>query len=249
HLDMYGKWAKPFRWILGRLVTPNGLTPAWVREGIAVDQESLGGKGRNNNSFSEMMLRTDILNNNFLALDQMAGLQFDWPSSNAAYIYGGKFWQYLSDNYGPDKIVEFSHRYSNSMWLFSLNNKARKTFGKRFYRLHNEWKESLKQKYEKQKQELEAQGLTPLTSLRHIDGILSDPTLSTDGKWVLYSKSDVYAKPEIRRIHPDGSADELLYKGRIGNQYSFSPDGKKVVFSAIGSYKYYYKYFEIFELD
>src|SRR5262249_34329631 len=62
HIDKYGGIAKPFRWVLGKIVTPNGISPGWVREGIAVYEESKAGKGRNHNSFSEMMLRTDILN-------------------------------------------------------------------------------------------------------------------------------------------------------------------------------------------
>ncbi|MDL1871668.1 hypothetical protein FBR05_05640 [Deltaproteobacteria bacterium PRO3] len=250
HLDMYGGLVKPFRWVLGRIVTPNGLTPGWVREGIATQQESLTGKGRVNNSFSDMMLRTDLMNDQFLALDQMAGLQFDWPSSNAAYIYGGKFWAYLADTYGQDTVVEFSKRYSNSMWLFSLNNKARKTFGgKNFFKLHDEWKASLKEKYAKQRQEVEAKGLSSLSEVRHYKGSLSNPTLSPDGQIIIYSQTDVHNKPEIRRIRVDGSGDELISKGRIGAQYSFSPDGKKVVYSSMGTYKHYYKYFELFELD
>ncbi|MBZ0122631.1 MAG: hypothetical protein K8F31_01940, partial [Roseovarius sp.] len=250
HLDMYGGLVKPSRWVLGRIVTPNGLTPGWVREGIATQQESLTGKGRVHNSFSDMMLRTDLLNDQFLALDQMAGLQFDWPSSNAAYIYGGKFWAYLADTYGQDTVVEFSKRYSNSMWLFSLNNKARKTFGgKNFFKLHDEWKASLKEKYDKQRQEVEAKGLSSLSDVRHYKGSLSNPTLSPDGQTIIYSQTDVHNKPEIRRIRVDGSGDELISKGRIGAQYSFSPDGKKVVYSSMGTYKHYYKYFELFELD
>jgi len=250
HLDMYGGIAKPFRWVLGRLITPNGLTPGWVREGIAVEQESWRGKGRANNSFSEMMLRTDILNNQFLAMDQMAGLQFDWPSFNAAYIYGGMFWNYLAEKYGEEKIIEFAHRYSNSMWLFSLNNKARKTYGnENFFKLHDEWKSFLSQKYNDQKAELEAKGLTNLQDLQHIKGSLENPALSPDGKYVVYSKTDVYSKSEIRRINVDGTGDELIYKGITGNQYSFSKDGTKLLFSTVGTYKHYYKYSEIYEID
>jgi len=250
HLDMYGGIVKPFRWIFGRIVTPNGLTPGWVREGLAVDQESLNGKGRVNNSFSEMMLRTDILNNQFLAIDQMAGLQYEWPSFNAAYIYGGKFWAFLAEKYGQDKLVEFAHRYSNSVWLFSLNNKARKTWDhKNFLKLKAEWKAYLTEKYAKVQQDVTAQGLTTLTDIQHIKGSLDNPTVSPDGSYLIYSKSDYSNKAEIRRINLDGSGDELIYKGRTGNQYSFSPDGKKVAFSSMGGYKTYYKYFDIYELD
>jgi hypothetical protein len=249
-LDMYGGIAKPFRWVLGRIITPNGLTPGWVREGIAVQQESLNGKGRAHNSFSEMMLRTDIYNDEFLALDQMAGLQFDWPSFNASYIYGGMFWTWLADTYGQDKLAEWFHRYSDSMWLFSLNNKARKTWdNKNFFKLRREWKQYLTEKYSKQKAELEAKGLTPLTELKHIKGNLENPAISRDGQSIVYSQSDVHNKPEIRRMNLDGSGDELLYRGRTGNQYSFSPDDKKLIFSSMGAYEGYYLYWDIHQLD
>ncbi len=250
HLDMYGGIVKPFRWIFGRIITPNGITPGWIREGLAVQQESLDGKGRGHNSFSEMMLRTDVLNGEFLSLDQMAGLQFDWPSFNAAYIYGGMFWTWLADKYGQDTLVEFAHRYSNSMWLFSLNNKARKTYdNKNFFRLHKEWETFLTEKFTKQKAELEAQGLTPLTDVMHIKGNLDNPTLSPDGKTIIYNKSDVHNKPEIRKMNLDGSGDERVIKGRTGNQYSFSSDGKRVLYSAMGAYKHFYSYYDIHELD
>ena len=249
HVDMYGGITKPFRWVFGKLVSPNGLTPGWVREGIAVQQESLGGKGRVNNSFTDMMLRTDILNHQFLKLDQMAGLQFEWPGYNAGYLYGGSFWDYLADTYGAEKITEFSHRYSNSMWLFSLNNKARKTFGKTFYKLHQDWKKSLEEKYQKEKVELEAQGLSPLHELKHIQGNLENPTLSPDGSYIYYSQNDYHNKPEIRRMRLDGSEDIRVTNERVGDQYSLSADGKKLAFHNIATFKRSYQYFDLFELD
>src|SRR5262249_2031926 len=107
HLDRYGGIVKPLRWVFGRIVTPNGLTPGWVREGIAVFEESEKGKGRNHSSFSDMMLRTDILNHQFLEIDEAVGLKTRWPGADAAYIYGGAFWDYLSKTYGEEKIAEF----------------------------------------------------------------------------------------------------------------------------------------------
>jgi WD40 repeat protein len=250
HLDKYGGSASPFRWIFGKIISPNGLTPGWVREGIAVQQESLTGKGRANNSFSEMMLRTDIYNDQFLALDQMAGNQFEWPGFHAAYIYGGKFWTYLADKYGQDKVYEFSKRYSDSVWLFSLNNKARKTFdNKNFFKLHREWKAELTEKYQAQRREIETEGLTALNDIKQIQGNLQHPTLSRDGKYLIYLQTDYRNAPEIRLKSIDGSDDRLIAKDIEANQFSFSPDGKKVAYSMVSRYKGWYRYYDIYELD
>lgn len=250
HIDKYGGIAKPFRWVFGKIISPNGLTPGWVREGLAVLEESENGRGRNNGSFSDMMLRTDILNNQFLHLDEMAGVGIDWPAANAAYIYGGAFWQYLKDTYGPEKVQEFIRRYGDSIWLFSLNNKARKVYdNKNFFKLHKEWKQSLEQKYAKQKEEIEAKGLTALQDFQHVDGNLLAATLSPDGSFILYCKNDLKGKPEIRKINIDGSGDEVVHKGKSTTQFSFYPDGSKVVFSFVVPNKDRQVFSDLYELD
>lgn len=251
HIDKYGGIAKPFRWVFGKIVTPNGLTPGWVREGIAVYEESKGGRGRNHSSFSDMMLRTDILNHEFIAIDEAAGSMIEWPSAFAPYIYGGEFWQYLADTYGDDKIMEFIQRYGDSVWVFSLNNKARKTFGdrKHFVKLWREWKESLEKKYGQVKEELTAKGLTNLETLVHIKGNLFAPTLSPDGKKLIYAKTDLDKSPEIRMFDLGTKEDIRLVKGRSTNQISFSPDGQKIAFGSMGTYKFFYSYNELFEVD
>lgn len=250
HLDMVGGPVWPLRFILGRTVTPNAATPGWIREGLPTMVESLTGKGRVNNSFSEMMLRTDILNDHFLRIDEMDGHIFKWPSFNAAYIYGGMFLAYLADTYGQDKIVDFVKNYSSSLWFLGLNTSSKKVFaGKNFYRLKNEWEARLKEKYFKEKNQLETQGLTPLQLIISInDGTLDSPTLSRDGKYLLYVHHDYFHRPTTRLLNLETGKDEKLSK-EIGNQYSFSPDGKKVAFSRMAKYKHWYNYFDLYELD
>lgn len=249
-IDMVGGIARPLRYVLGRIVTPNGLTPGWVREGIAVQQESLTGKGRANNSFSEMMLRTDILNDEFITIDQMSGNMFKWPGTRAPYIYGGMFWTYLAETYGMDKVREFSKRYSDSLWLFSLNNKARKTFqNKNFLKLKKEWEEHLKSKYIPLKNKLEAQGLTEFNTLQTSkSGSLTQPTLSHDGRYLIYTKQDYFKKPQTTLLDLEKNTETKLTK-QIGRQYSFNKDNKKVVYSLLSRYKHYYRYYDLYELD
>ncbi|MCP5467759.1 MAG: PD40 domain-containing protein [Deltaproteobacteria bacterium] len=250
HLDRHGGIAKPFRYVFGKIISPNGLSPGWTTEGMAVQQESLTGKGRANSSYSEMLLRTDIYNNQFLKLDEMNGSQFEWPSAQARYIYGGMFWSYLADTYGQEKVFEYAKRYSESLWLFAVNHKARKTFeDKNFYQLHREWKASLTQRYEKVRQELNGQGLTELKQLKGIEGNLMHPTLSPDGQWLAYTYRDDYNNPEIRQMRVDGSEDQILANKVSADQMSFSPDGQKIVYSRISRHKRFHYYYDLFELD
>lgn len=250
HLDMNGKYVKPLRYVFGKLISPNGLTPRWVREGIAVQQESLTGKGRANNSLGEMFLRTDIANGEFLKIDQMDGQQFEWPGSQAAYLYGGKFWSYLAETYGQDKIADFSHRYSNSWWLFSLNDKAKATFaGKSFFELRREWKKFLEEKYAVQKRALEVSGFTPLETVKKIRGVVENPTWSPDGKILFYSRQDYHNAPEIRAWNSETNTDERLLRHARPSGLSVSPDGKFLAYNQIHTHKKYYQFSDLYQID
>ncbi|MBF0493328.1 MAG: PD40 domain-containing protein [Deltaproteobacteria bacterium] len=250
HMDQYGGIATPFHWILGKIIAPNGLTPAWVREGIAVYQESKKGKGRAHNPYVDMVLRTDILNHQFLNIDEAANFKVEWPSNSAAYLYGGAFWTYLADTYGDEKIEEFIKRYGDSLWFFSLNNKARKTFdGKNFLTLWKEWKASLEKKYAEQKAKIEQEPLTPLEVLFKEKGNITSLTLAPDGETLAYIQNNLDGPAQIHLRTLQTGKDEILAKRQIGDRLNFSPDGKKIIFSAITNSKIYNFYKDLFELD
>ena len=66
--------AKLAKLLFGNIVAPNGLTPGWVIEGLPTYFETKEGHGgRGQASYTEMLLRTDILNHQFLKIDEMAG--------------------------------------------------------------------------------------------------------------------------------------------------------------------------------
>ncbi|HEX5036776.1 MAG TPA: hypothetical protein VFX30_06425 [bacterium] len=137
--------AKVLKLGFGKLVAPNGLTPGWVTEGIAVyDESALTARGRGRATFTDMLLRTDILKDRFLKIDQMAGTQYNWPSWQAQYLYGIGFWKFLAEKYGEDKMVEFSHNYGSSLRFFMLNSQAKRSYRKE---LTPEEKERCAEKY------------------------------------------------------------------------------------------------------
>jgi hypothetical protein len=123
--------AKALKFLVGKLMAPNGLTPGWVTEGIATYFETeQTTKGRGRSSFTDMLLRTDILNGRFQKIDEMAGTKYEWPSWQAQYLYGVGFWQFLAEKYGEDKMIEFSHNYGSSLRFFMLNSHARRSYRK-----------------------------------------------------------------------------------------------------------------------
>lgn len=250
HMDQHGSITNPFHWLFGKLIAPNSLSPKWIREGIAVYEESLGGKGRNHSTYADMILRTDILNNQFLKVDMLSGDRVEWPSGTAAYIYGGAFWQYMAEQYGEEKITEFINRYGNSMWFFSLNNKARNTYDdKNFFKLWAEWKNFLQTQYQAVAQQVSAAGLTPLETVLHKKDVIKAATLSPDQNKIAYVTTGIDGPSEIRLMDLASSKDELLLRKDESQQLSFSPDGSKILFSMPKFHKFFYYYNDLFEVE
>ncbi len=243
--------AKLLKFIFGTLVAPNGLSPGWVTEGIATYVETAETtRGRGRSSFTDMLLRTDILQGKFLHLDQMAGTQYDWPNWLAQYLYGVRFWQFLADRYGEEKIIEFSHRYGASLRFLMLNSQAKKVFGKSFYRLWDEWKSTLEERYRSVKEELEKKGLNEGdVFLKPQKGeSFTLPVISKDGRKIAYCAASVDHRQELRLRDLENGNEKILLKKKDISQISFSPDGEKILVSYVRSYKKYSKYSDLYEI-
>lgn len=247
HIDQYHGYVTPFRFLMGRVVVPNGISPGWMREGMAVAIESSTGRGRANFSYTDMILRTAIFENKFLKLDQMAGFSLEWPGGNGAYLYGGKFWQWLGAKYGEEKMTQYMKKYSSSLWLFSLNNKAKKVYGKSFYTLWKEWKADLEAKYFPLREKLEKDGITPFNFVvddqskgRTKSDQYSSLTTSPNGGYAFYWES--LNELSHIEIHSPGETKPVILKRIAAGSMSFSHDGKKLAFASLGrveAYKYY----------
>ncbi|MBI2083300.1 MAG: PD40 domain-containing protein [Deltaproteobacteria bacterium] len=244
--------AKALKLIVGKLMAPNGLSPGWVPEGIATYMETAETtRGRGRSSYTEMLLRTDILNDQFLKLDQMAGVQYSWPAWRAQYLYGVAFWKYLSETYGEEKIIDFSHRYGASLWFFSLNNKAKKSFGKSFYDLWEDWKGELLVRYTKVKESVGKRGMRegePWLEPERGESF-NLPRFSPSGDSLVYLTTSIHHRTELRLRDLQNGKEKVLLKKKDIQQLSFSPDGSKILYSSIGRHKRYYNYSDLHEID
>ena len=242
HMDQHYRWATPPRWIFGKVVAPNGLTPGWMREGMAVYEESSLGEGRVHSSYTDMVIRSSILENDFPHIDEVAGLGTKWPASDTQYLYGGRFWGWLADRYGADTIQKYMEKYSSGLWFFSLNNKAKKIYGKSFYQLWKDWQQDLTEKVGFVRASLEKEGLTPLAPFVKDDGILSYATPMPDNKGYAYIRDSMDEASKIV-LSQDGKTSEV--NRAATGQLSFSRDGKYLAYSALSGVEKYRTYSDV----
>ncbi len=250
HIDMHYRWATPGRYLFGKFDAPNGATPGWVREGLAVYEESelVPGFGRNNSAATDMYIRTAIYENKFPRIDQITGVSLQFPGTDGAYLFGGKFFDWLSDTYGEDRLYKFEKEYASGFWVFSLNNKARRVFGKSFYKLWEDFKAEETQKYDSQRAELTKQGLTefePVIQTNDTQGAFV-PRPGTDG-FAYYQTSFDDGNKII--IKPDAQSKELHLARNLFGQMSFSATGRYLAFASLGTLNPKTSYADVYYYD
>lgn len=252
HLSQYGGVVTPLRYMFGSTIAPNGTTPGWMREGIATVQETQhtdGGRGRS--AYSDMIVRTAVLQNEFPKIDQVSGPGWAWPGAEGQYIYGVKFLQYLRDKYGEDKLMEFSERMSKTLMPYSVNIQSKRVWKKSFYTLWKEWQASLKPQYDQVAADLKAKGLTPLSPITKLgkDTVITAVAYAPDGKHVAYSMSSPHENATIKLLNLETGKHEVLVKKFPATQLSFTPDGTGLYFSATSLHKRYYLFRDLFYVD
>ncbi len=102
---------KALRSIYGNLLHTNMYHPMWMIEGITVYGESAFSpySGRMKGGTYPAIISTLAKENKLPSMSKAAYYSYDTPTAHY-YVFGGSFYQYLSDTYGQDK---FSELYEN----------------------------------------------------------------------------------------------------------------------------------------
>ena len=251
HLDATRSIWRPIKYIFGNMISPAAMTPKWIKEGLAVyDETLLTNAGRDRSTLTDMVVRTAILEGNFPHIDQLEGWSWRWPSYLNAYLVGGKFIEYIIDQYGLDKFLEFNFRIQKSILVTMINHQAKNVYGKTFYELWREWTEYLETKYGRVEDTVLTESSSNLESIAGIaNEVLSAPALSKDDKKLVYHFYDPHGPPRLHLRDLETGETAKLQKAKYVTQTSFSNDGKKIVYSALSSWKRYYKYYDLFEYN
>ncbi|MAK92176.1 MAG: hypothetical protein CMI13_13200 [Oleibacter sp.] len=153
--------------IFGRfyLFFPHIFTPSLFKEGLAVYQETDKGLGygRLDSSYYAMQMRMEADGEGLDDLDEAVLTLDDWPS-NKAYLYGGYFMDYLASDYGEDDMSDYLRNYSRRLIPYiSQNSTARRSFGRGFNALWDDYKAWTNKQFQPQLAELKAEQVSGQT--------------------------------------------------------------------------------------
>ncbi len=124
------------------LATPRVNAPRWYHEGSAVFFETwmAAGQGRAEGAYDEMVFRSMVRDNAHfygpLGLVSK-GTQTDFRGMANAYLYGTRFFSYLTLNYSPEQVVEWLSRDEGSKAYYS--KQFEHVFGRKLTTVWNEW--------------------------------------------------------------------------------------------------------------
>ncbi len=151
------------------LTNNNRYTPRWYQEALAVFVETWlsGGYGRTLGSFDEMYFRTMVFTNQKfpteLELEQITSHTSIFLE-NLFYLYGTRFFTFIVDKYGTDKLFQWINLNATEV-LSGYDNKFEKIYG---LSLDKAWDDFIQNEKEFQKKNIEIIEKFPLTKLRYV---------------------------------------------------------------------------------
>ncbi|MCG6987489.1 MAG: hypothetical protein LJF06_04845 [Gemmatimonadetes bacterium] len=232
HLDETGPLGRVARAVFGRVdVTwpffPDLGLPRWSIEGTAVWYESdLTHSGRERGTYQEMQIRTAILEHDFERLDQASGESPVWPAGDRSYLYGARFFQYLTDKYGGAKMGAFARAVAGQWIPYRLDAAGRAAFGHSISDEWKAWKDSLEEEYAHLDDRLRAFGpLTPVERLSNGARYGFNARISPDGKRLAYVWADGRFDTQVREATPQGTDPRELGRSNGLATFDWMPDG------------------------
>jgi len=264
HFEMTAGPTTALRALFGQILTPNASQPIWSTEGLAVYNETkFTAGGRGIDTRYDMYLRMAALEDRFNTLDQINGYYLtSWPDGSAPYIYGQSLIHFIAQKYGEDKVIALSEIFCEYPYL-GFNYAMKRAIGLNLNELYQTWKDNLKEKYQLQVQKILSQkNLTPSQQLTKYNYWVDYPRwLSTpNGDRIAIRVSTPHSYPSIQIIDPLSSFAPLTYL-TIKNQslikrtydrnssFGISPDSSKIIYSKLGDYEQFYKFYDLYLFD
>ncbi len=156
----------PLSMVYAYLVTPRTYSTRWYREGVATFVETwmAGGLGRALGSYDEMVFRTMVADEQYfydwVGLEA-EGTKVDFQVGAIAYLYGTRFFTYLANVHGPEKVIDWAKRTDGTRAHFASH--FEQVFGTS---LTDGWNDWIRFEHEWQRMNLDSVRRLPLTPYR-----------------------------------------------------------------------------------
>jgi Tol biopolymer transport system component len=251
HLDTMSGLPNIYNAIFGKTWAPNQIMPRWVIEGIATYEESKRtAGGRNRGTRFDEQIRIAWKGGYDLRLDQVTGAPRQYPRSNAAYIYGSHFLQYVFDRFGDDTLRQMSHTSGSYAPPFAVNRQIAKVVGKPFTELYGDWKNYLRDKYSQQEMAAERRGMQTGRRLSTTAESNLIPKYSADGKELYWLAYDGNSLPSVRAmpVGDDATHSRQIVQIDAMGPFDLQPDGS-LVYEQGRQYRAVYGYEDLFRWD
>jgi len=242
--------------LLGRQAAPIQLQPRFLLEGMAVYAETVTSSGgRLRSPLFDMMLRADVLENNFAPLDQICGDPRRWPGGTIYYLYGAKFVSYLAETYGSSLFSQVATDSGDDVMPFAVSRPFYRATGRTIEELYDGFRESTKRRVSEQLEKVEGRGLREGKRLTEHGRNIAHPRffpnhcrpgIGADHATILYSRDDGNAVPgyyELLLNVPE--AKEELFSRASGDTSSIGADCS-VYFDSIAPSVRRYDYLDLF---
>ncbi|HEY5599113.1 MAG TPA: hypothetical protein VIK48_00365, partial [Candidatus Manganitrophaceae bacterium] len=192
---LFGKELLPLLIFNGAI--PNLWQPHWLIEGLATYEETaVGVSDRRESAYAEMVLRMSILEDRFPSLDQAGGRE-SWPGHQIQYIFGAGFYDYLARRFGEEYVKRISLEYSDDVIPFFVGSNGKQLFGQSYSSLWRDWKGELQGKYSRQREALEAGGLTSSAPITQGGDYHLGPKADPKGRRVVYTRISPHEYPSL----------------------------------------------------
>ncbi len=256
------------RYAFGRCCFPNAYLPIWMTEGIAVYHESDYSRfGRNNSTYTDMVMRTEILNNSFKPISKASHFPREWPTGNVPYLYGGLFIEYLEKKYGIGRFdnVMSNNAYNflpyrdnvpyyallvfpiitHSPWFWYSASEWEYGEGNTSGILWDEWEKYIKIKYSRQIENIKKEQITEYKLITSSGYNTLLPRFGKSTKNIYYIRNTNYDKTALMSYSQITGKNEILCRVNDPNSMSVADD-EKIYLSDAEFYRSYSIYNEAF---
>ncbi|MBI5510451.1 MAG: PD40 domain-containing protein [Deltaproteobacteria bacterium] len=248
NIDTIGGLPRAINAVFGRLLAPNAAAPRFIVEGLAVYFESaLGAAGRVRSPYFDMFLRAAVLDGSLFDLDEVTGAPLRWPQGTAAYLYGGRFMDFLARRYGEDLLAEIGRDYGRRLFPFAVNASLKQATGSDYPSLYREFVAETTARYRAQLHEVEAAGVIEGEALTARGQDFGAIRVGPRGA-VYFVEAPIDAHPSLRALDPDGAEREIAWVHGAAS-FALYPSGDKALVAELEVDEVYRLYGDLFELD